>query len=172
MVRRRSKPLDALSRELHALIAGYSFSPIGRDAQSELAWLLEEHGFTVEREVLVPGYRRPPAEGEKRGRIGRIDLLAVRGTARVGIEIDSWRVPKTKSVLKLLAFSNLTHRVVLLNHAPGLWDTRVRLPAAVSHHRADLDLVAHLDVLLPADPDVVSGHLAAWSDVPAEASGR
>ena len=126
----------------------------------------------VEREVQVPGYRRAPAEGEKRGRIGRIDLLAVRGTARVGIEIDSWRVPKTKSVLKLLAFAELTHRVVLLNHAPGLWDTRVRLPAAVSHHRADLDLVAHLDVLVPADPDVVSGHLAAWSEVPADVSGR
>lgn len=29
------------------------------------------------------------AEGDKRGRIGRIDLVAVRGTARVGIEIDS-----------------------------------------------------------------------------------
>ena len=172
MVRRRSKPLDALCRELHSLLAGYRFSPVGREAQSELAWLLEEQGFAVEREVQVPGYRRAPAEGEKRGRIGRIDLLAVRGTARVGIEIDSWREHKTKSVLKPLASFELTHRVVLLNHAPGLWDTRVRLPAAVSHHRADLDLVAHLDVLVPAVPDLVSGHPAAWCSVPADASGR
>lgn len=154
------------------MLAGYSFSPIGREAQLELAWLLEEQGFTVECEVQVPGYRRPPAEGEKRGKIGRIDLLAVRGAARVGIEIDSWRVPKTKSVLKLLAFSELTHRMVLLTHAPGLWDSRVRLPAAVSHHRGDLDLVAHLDVLVRADPDVVSGHLAAWSSPRGDASDR
>lgn len=172
MARRRSKPLDALSKELHALLGGYSFSPVGREAQLELAWLLEEQGFTVVCEVQVPGYRRPPAEGEKRGRIGRIDLLAVRGAARVGIEIDSWRAPKTKSILKLLAFPDLTHRMVLLNHAPGLWGCRVSLPAAVSRHRGDLDLVAHLDVLVRADPDVVSGHLAAWCDVPWAPSGR
>ena len=29
----------------------------------------------------------------------------------------AWRVSKTKSVPKLLAFSNLTHPMVLLNHA-------------------------------------------------------
>ena len=117
MARRRSKPLDALSRELHGLLAGYSFSPIGREAQLELAWLLEQQGFDVECEVQVPGYRRTPAKGEKLGKVGRIDLLAVRGSARVGIEVDSWGVPKAKSVLKLLAFSELTHRMVLLNHA-------------------------------------------------------
>lgn len=37
------------------MLAGYSFSPIGREAQLELAWLLEEQGFTVECEVQVPG---------------------------------------------------------------------------------------------------------------------
>jgi hypothetical protein len=160
--RRREKPLDTLSQELHALLAEYSFSPIGREAQLELAWVLEKQGFAVECEVQVPGYRRLRSEGEKRGKIGRIDLLAVRGATRVGIEIDSWRVPKTKSVLKLLAFSGLTHRAVLLNHAPGLWDAPVRLPAAVSHRRGDLDLLAHLDVQVSADPDVVSGHPTAW----------
>ena len=165
------KPVDSLSTELHELLGNYRFSPIGREAQSQFAWLLEEQGFAVEREVRVPGYRRTPAEGRRRGKIGRIDLLAIRETSRVGIEIDSWRTPKTKSVLKLLAFADLTHRFVLLNHAPGLWGTPVSLPTGVSHCRCDLDLVLHLHVVALADPDRISGRAAAWNSMlPSEAN--
>lgn len=166
---RQRKPVDALCLELHELLGRYRFSTIGSQAQSQLAWLLKEQGLSVEREVRVPGYRRTPTEGQQRGRIGRIDLLAARGTSRVGIEIDSWRTPKTKSVLKLLAFADLTHRFVLLNHAPGFWDSPVSPPTGVRHRRCDLDLVLHLDVVAQADHDVVNGNVSNWNNTPAKA---
>ncbi|MGE0496778.1 MAG: hypothetical protein AB7I35_17555 [Ramlibacter sp.] len=162
MPRRRWTPGDPLTIELYALLAEHLFSHMGPEAQLQLASLLGEHGFTVSREVKVPGYRRVPAEGKKRGKIGRIDLLAIRGSVRVGIEIDSWRTPKTKSVLKLLAFADLTHRIVLLNHAPGLWGAGVSLPTGVDQLAGGLDLVLHLDVLPLVDSDRVSGSAASW----------
>lgn len=37
---------------------------------------VEKQGFPVAHEVKVPGYRRTSADGEKRGKIGRIELQA------------------------------------------------------------------------------------------------
>lgn len=168
MGRRQLKQGDAVVGELYQVLADHSFSSLGSEAQWQLATLLTEQGFSVEREVQVPGYRRTHPGAETPGRLGRIDLLAVRGTTRLGIEIDSWRTPKTKSIEKLLAFTDLTHRVALLNHAPGLWGTRVSLPAGVSRLRSNLDLVLHLDVLAPSDPDRVSGRAANAREIEGE----
>lgn len=91
------------------------FSAYGVIAQCQLANILEKHGFEVYLEVPAPTFDRN----------GFIDLLAVRGEFRVGIEIDSWRTPKSKSVMKLGAMKELTHRVILLNHGNGMKGRRV-----------------------------------------------
>ncbi len=140
--------------EVRALLDQHEFSPVGRKAQSQLAGLLEALGFSVALEVAVPNYSRVGRDGSARG---FIDLVAGRGDILVGFEIDCWRTAKSKSVAKLAAFSELTHRVVLLNHAPGMGGKRAFLPRAVATLHSQIDLAVHLRVTSTADPTIVSG---------------
>jgi hypothetical protein len=140
--------------DLRALLEQYEFSPLGREAQAQLAGLLEARKFAVSLEVEVPNYRRVSRGGSARG---FIDLVAGRGDILIGFEIDCWRTAKSKSVAKLAAFSELTHRVVLLNHLPGMGGKRAFLPRAVADLHSQIDLAVHLHVARTTDPAIVSG---------------
>lgn len=124
---------------LRRLITGRKFSGYGCIAQVQFARLLQADGFEVAVEVAVPD---PVLSGRK----GRIDLVATLGDLILGVEIDCWRTPKSKSIYKLAEFEQLTARAVFLNHDRHMFGKPVYLPAEVRHLAGMIDVRAHLDV--------------------------
>lgn len=125
------------------LIHGRKFSAYGALAQFQIAELLHADGFVVGAEVKVPGHYRN----------GRVDLVAARDGIVIGIEIDSWLTPKTKSLEKLSAFEHLTHRVLLLNHERNRFGKQVYIPRAAQKFRRSIDFMANLDVVFCEDSE-------------------
>ncbi|QGJ17680.1 MULTISPECIES: hypothetical protein [unclassified Polaromonas] len=148
----------SLSTELLDVLHKHQFCSLGAVAQVELAVLLERLGFSVRLEMRVPGYHRINNDETQGKGGGRIDLMAAGKGQLIGVEIDSWSMPKLKSIRKLIAFKQLTHRVVLLNHKPGLLGRQTYLPATVQNLSDSLDLVMHLDVYQPADKTLAIGN--------------
>ncbi len=134
------------------------FSGYGPVAQVEFAAMLEQDGFFVAVEVAVPYHAR-----EDWPRCGRVDIVAIRDNVVLGIEIDSWRTPKSKSVQKLVAFEALTQRAIFLNHDRHMFGNRVFFPSAVKHMANKIDFAAHLDVSFCSDGDKNEAMARAYS---------
>jgi hypothetical protein len=96
-------PLD----DIRAAVDSLGCCATAKDMHWRLMKLLKERGFSCQYEIDAEYFNGLFAHR------GRIDIVATRGSDRVGLELDRSN-PRVKSILKLTGIPDLTHRVIVL----------------------------------------------------------
>jgi hypothetical protein len=99
-------PID----DIRAAVNQLGLCATAKDMHWGLMKLLKKRGFSCQYEIDAEYFNGLFVHR------GRIDIVATRGSDRVGLELDRSN-PRVKSILKLTGIPDLTHRVIVLRSA-------------------------------------------------------